>query len=95
MLLIFKLLCVSPVTLLNLHKSMRFNAEGVERWCSLFGLLLSAPASSAVKSKRALHLHHDCCQMQFLNTASNPCGRLAGNGLVFDCVGRPAFIAGD
>ena len=49
---------------------MLFTAERVPFWAA-------ALCSSAVKSKRALHLHHDCCQMQFSEAIrSNVGGKL-------------------
>ena len=56
------LFCVSPVILLNVHESMRFKAGGVRfLGCFLVYNYDAALGSRAVKSKRALQLHHYCC----------------------------------
>ena len=78
---------------------MRLKAGGV-RFLGCFPVYDydAAIGSSATKSARSLQLHHDCCRV-LSDAIFEFCRRSvqmrAGNGLVYDCVPRFAFISGD
>ena len=58
----------------------------------------AAIGSSAVKSARALQLHHDCCRAlsdAIFEFCKNTVQLRAGNRLVYECAPRLAFISGD
>ena len=78
---------------------MRFKAGRVLfLGCFLVYNYDAAIGSSAVKSARALQLHHDCCRA--LSDASfefckSSVQMRAGNLLVYECTPRFAFMSGD
>lgn len=87
------------VTLLNVHESMRFKAGGV-RFLGCFPVYCydAAVGSKAAKSARASQLHHDSCRVlsrAIFEFCRRSVQMRAGNGLVYDCVPRLAFISGD
>ena len=87
------------MTLLNVHESMRFKAGGV-RFLGCFPVYNydAAIGSSAVKSARALQLHHDCCRAlsdAIFEFCKSSVQMRAGNQLVYECTPRFAFMSGD